>query len=119
MAERVPESFHVAALQRAYADGLDPCDLVEAILARIKAHDDPALFLSLIEPTALNARAKALDDLAPEQKAKMPLFGIPFAVKDNIDVAGSPTTAACPAFAYVPGKSAHAVDLLQAAGAIV
>ena len=49
----------------------------------------------------------------------LPLFGIPFAVKDNIDVAGFPTTAACPAFAYTPEISARAVARLVAAGAIV
>ena len=50
---------------------------------------------------------------------RMPLLGIPFAVKDNIDVAGLLTTAACPAFAYSPAESAKAVQLLEAADAIV
>ena len=48
-----------------------------------------------------------------------PLFGVPFAVKDNIDVAGLPTTAACPAFAYTPERSAFVVERLERAGAIV
>jgi allophanate hydrolase len=48
----------------------------------------------------------------------LPLFGVPFAVKDNIDVAGVPTTAACSAYAYTPRESAPAVEALQRAGAI-
>ena len=53
---------------------------------------------------------------APQGK---PLHGVPFVVKDNIDVAGLPTTAACPAFAYRPTKSAFVVERLERAGAIV
>ena len=53
------------------------------------------------------------------RRERLPLYGIPFAVKDNIDVAGLPTTAACPAFAYVPERSAHVVERLEQAGAIL
>ena len=58
-----------------------------------------------------NDRAKALE--------QYPLLGVPFAVKDNIDVAGFPTTCACPAFSYTPWESSPAVDKLIAAGAIL
>ena len=51
--------------------------------------------------------------------AGKPLFGVPFVVKDNIDVAGLPTTAACPAFAYQPAQSSFVVERLERAGAIV
>ena len=61
------------------------------------------------------AGARALADADPRI---LPLYGIPFAVKDNIDCAGLPTTAACPAFAYTPTQNAHVVDKLMAAGAI-
>ena len=50
--------------------------------------------------------------------ADLPLYGVPFAIKDNIDLAGTPTTAACPAFAYTPDRSAFVVQRLIAAGAI-
>jgi allophanate hydrolase len=64
-------------------------------------------------------RARALDERSAAERAAMPLFGLPFAVKDNIDVAGWPTTAGCPAFAYIPTRSATVVERLERAGAIV
>ncbi len=71
----------------------------------------------LAQISALEARAAAFDDLAAARRA-MPLYGVPYAVKDNIDVAGWPTTAACPAFAYTAQADAHAVARLTEAGAI-
>ena len=64
----------------------------------------------------LYERARVLVDKHPKD---LPLYGIPFAVKDNIDVAGLPTTAGCPAFSYTPEKSASVVELLIEAGAIL
>ena len=75
-----------------------------------------------VAPDALKRRARQLEELLradPHAIENLPLYGIPFAVKDNIDVAGLPTTAACPAFSYVPQRSATAVERLEAAGAIV
>ena len=66
----------------------------------------------------MQAEAKTLMARAPTPNA-LPLWGVPFAVKDNIDVAGLPTTAACPAFATVPAADATVVARLRAAGAIV
>ena len=57
--------------------------------------------------------------LARAGDKSLPLYGIPVAVKDNIDVEGLPTTAACPAFAYRPSKDATAVARLRAAGALI
>jgi allophanate hydrolase len=90
--------------------------LATELLARIDAYADKAVFISRVEREAVLAQAAALD--IAELNAK-PLFGIPFVVKDNIDVAGIPTTAACPDFAYTPTQDATAVARLRAAGAIL
>ncbi|MCK5749413.1 MAG: hypothetical protein KAH44_24575, partial [Oricola sp.] len=81
----------------------------------VRAADDPAAFISLKDEDQALAEATALDAAGPAGK---PLFGLPFAVKDNIDVAGLHTTAACPDFAYVAEKSAFVVQRLEDAGAI-
>jgi allophanate hydrolase len=70
------------------------------------------------EPQAVLAQARAVDARIAAGEM-LPLAGVPFAVKDNIDVAGLPTTAACPAYAYQPQASAYLVDKLLAAGAIL
>jgi len=84
--------------------------------------DDPAVWISRSSENELRARARELDTEAladPGTIARLPLFGIPFAVKDNIDVAGLPTTAGCQAFAYVPAETAPVVCRLLAAGAVL
>jgi allophanate hydrolase len=93
-----------------------PADTVARSFARIRAHGDPAVFISLRDEAAALAEARALMAAGAEGR---PLYGVPVAIKDNIDVAGLPTTAACPAFAYRPGKDATVVARLRAAGAIV
>jgi allophanate hydrolase len=94
---------------------LKPTDSVRAAYARLREHDDPAMFISLRSEADALAQAAALERDRPGGK---PLYGLVFAVKDNIDVAGLETTAACPAFAYRPERSAFAVERLEAAGAI-
>ena len=73
------------------------------------------LFIHLLTKDELEPYLAALDSKSP---AELPLYGIPFAIKDNIDLAGIPTTAACPAFAYTPETSATIVEQLIALGAI-
>jgi len=107
--------FSAASLTAAYADGARPADIVREAYRRIAAAGDPGIFLCLIDEAAAVAEAERL---GPHDPSK-PLWGIPFAVKDNIDVAGLPTTAACPAYAYTPARSAAVVDRLVAAGAIL
>jgi len=92
-----------------------PHDVVDAVLARLAGRGDDAVWISLAEPAALRARADELATMSPE----LPLYAVPCAVKDNIDVAGLSTTAACPAFAYTPDRHAGSVARLLAAGAIV
>jgi allophanate hydrolase len=84
--------------------------------ARIRDHNDPAVFISLRAEADALAEAERLAAAGPQG---CPLYGVPVAVKDNIDVAGLPTTAACPAYAYHPGRDATAVERLRRAGAIV
>ena len=86
------------------------------VLDRIAAWPDPAVWITLRDRDDLLAEAQALEAAGPSPDR--PLWGIPFAVKDNIDVAGLPTTAACPAFAYTPDRDAAVVARLRAAGAI-
>jgi allophanate hydrolase len=107
----------IAAMIAAHRSGATtPAQTVAECYARIRAHADPAIFISLRDEADAVAEAKAL---AAAGRTDLPLYGVPVAVKDNIDVAGLPTTAACPAFAYQPAKDATCVALLERAGAIV
>jgi len=109
------DDFTIAALHAAYAAGRSVAEVIDTVLARIAAAQDPGIFLALASREQLLTQAEALGPFDPVAK---PLWGIPFAVKDNIDVALVPTTAACPAFAYVPAADAPVVARLKAAGAL-
>ena len=107
----------VAALVAAHRTGqLSPAQTVARSFARIREHNDPAVFISLRDEKQALAEAEALSS---KDATLLPLYGVPVAVKDNIDVAGLPTTAACPAFSYMPSHDATAVARLRAAGAIM
>ena len=105
-------SLDIANLERLYASGeATPESIVREIYARIRARGERADWITLVD-----------EDIAVEKARTAPrgdLYGIPFAVKDNIDVAGLPTTCACPAFAYDADRTATVVDLLEKAGAIL
>jgi allophanate hydrolase len=115
-------SLEIASLRGAFIGGaISAGQLADQVLARIARSDDPAIWISRASENTVRARVRELDDEAaaePGSVARLPLFGIPFAVKDNIDVAGMPTTAGCPAFAYTPAETAPVVARLQAAGAV-
>ena len=112
----VPRSLDQARLHAAYADGLGPEAVLREVYRRIAACGDDGIFLSLVPEEEAAGAAQALGAFDPGTR---PLWGLPFAVKDNIDVAGLPTTAACPEFAYLPSATAPAVERLLAAGAIL
>ena len=100
---------------------LSVATLIEKVLTRIVEWDDPAIWISRTSDALLRQRAWDLDAAANSDAdliQRLPLFGITFAVKDNIDVAGMPTTAACPAFAYIPSETAAVVEHLLSAGAV-
>ncbi|MFL6022383.1 MAG: amidase family protein, partial [Marmoricola sp.] len=105
------------ALRAAYSSGaITPSDVVDEVYRRIEERGQDATWISLVAHRTARARADALD-LA--RLADLPLFGVPFSVKDNIDVQGMETTAACPEFAYLSKDTARAVALLEQAGAIL
>jgi allophanate hydrolase len=107
----------VAEIVAAHRAGkASPAQTVARSFARIRDHNDPAIFISLRDEKQAVAEASALAENDP---SALPLYGIPVAVKDNIDVAGLPTTAACPAFSYLPSHDATVVARLRAAGAII
>src|SRR5260221_6148555 len=107
----------VAEIAAAYRSGAaTPAEIVARSYARIRALNDPAVFISILDETQALKEAQALE---ANGDRNLPLFGIPVAVKDNIDVRGLATTAACPDFAYRCGVDAAAVARLRQAGAII
>lgn len=111
-------SLDVAFLRGAYAScALSPRMVVEEVYRRIDRVGRRPVWIELADREAVLARTGELESRGPEPT--LPLYGIPFAVKDNIDVAGMPTTAGCPAFTYVPEHTAFVVRRLLDGGAIV
>jgi allophanate hydrolase len=111
----IPAAISIPALHRRYAAGLDPGRVIAETYRRIAAAGDPGIFIALVPEAEATAAASALGAFVPREK---PLWGVPFAIKDNIDLAGTPTTAGCPEYAYRPAANAEAVSRLIAAGAI-
>lgn len=105
-------SFDFERLRTAYAKGLTPVQVVEEVYRRIDAWNDPGIFLHLRPRDEVLADAAALD-------GRGVLHGLPFVIKDNIDLGGAPTTAACPAYAYDAPSDAMVVARLRAAGALL
>jgi allophanate hydrolase len=110
-------SLDAATLSRGYRDvDFTPSDVVEEIYRRIDKRGDHAAWLHLIPKSEALARAAEVESRG--RTALQPLYGLPYGVKDNIDVAGWPTTAGCRARKNVPERSAAVVEKLDAAGAI-
>jgi allophanate hydrolase len=112
--------FSLTAIVAAVTSGkTSALEMIEDTLARLTAYDahQPQVWISRAAPDALRAAARAIDARVAAGEY-LPLAGVPFAAKDNIDVAGMETTAACPAFAYQPARSATVIERLEAAGAI-
>ncbi|HTT41167.1 MAG TPA: allophanate hydrolase [Burkholderiales bacterium] len=116
-------SITISSLLEDYRRGKrTPSSVVEALLARGEDEVYATAWIHRVGADALIWRARELEEqLRGDAKTldRLPLYGVPYAVKDNIDVAGLPTTAACPAFSYVAERSAAAVEKLEVAGAIL
>ena len=113
------DNLDISTLRQAYVEGrLTVREVVRTVYARITAAPRKGVWIALVPEAESLAKAAELDALPSSSKKSLPLFGIPFAIKDNIDLAGLPTTAACPDFAYTPKQSAPVVAKLIAAGAI-
>jgi allophanate hydrolase len=108
--------FLLADLHAGYRTGrFRPLDAVEIAWARAERVEALNLWITRLTPAQVGMYLERLNGRSIEE---LPLYGIPFVVKDNIDLAGVATTAACSAFAYVPARSATVVERLIAAGAI-
>ncbi|WP_153769052.1 allophanate hydrolase [Labrenzia sp. CE80] len=107
--------FTLTSLHTAYQDGLPAGDVVEEVYRRIEEIADPGIFIHLIDKAELLEEAAALGSFDPAR----PLWGIPFVIKDNIDAAGKPTTAGCPAYEFLAETDAFVVAKLKAAGALL
>ena len=109
-------NLSISHLQNEYRTGrLSPVALVKLIDTLTHQDDDYCVWIRRLSLDEMLVYAKKLEGKSPES---LPLYGIPFAIKDNIDLAGIPTTAACPDFAYTPTISATVVQKLIDAGAI-
>jgi allophanate hydrolase len=120
----MPESSHLSSLdlvtlaRRYQASDLSPRQVIRSIYQRIAAHPDPAVWIHLLPQEALLCQAETLEKRHAQGEI-LPLYGVPFAVKDMMDVAGLPTTAGCPAFRYTAKRTAPVVSFLLDAGAIL
>jgi allophanate hydrolase len=111
-------SLDLPTLARLYQEGGTPLQILVEIHKRMGTSKDSSIWIYRVPPETLRSQGEHLSRRR-DAGEKMPLFGVPFAVKDNIDVAGMPTTAGCPAFAYTPDRTAPVVARLQKAGALL
>jgi allophanate hydrolase len=110
------DSLLIADLRLGYrAKKFTPTDIITRLMDRADGEDHRRLWISRLSRDQVMGHVQALQSRPVHE---LPLYGIPFVVKDNIDLAGVPTTAACPAFAYSPPRSATVVERLLDAGAI-
>jgi allophanate hydrolase len=109
-------NLSISHLRDAYKNQtLTPGQLIDNILQRCAEFDEHNIWIHLLSRVELQPY---LDNLENKNIDDLPLYGIPFAIKDNIDLVGVPTTAACPAFTNSPKQSAFVVQRLVDAGAI-
>jgi len=112
------QELDLGSVRALYKSGVSrPSELLDAVVyARIQSGPLKPVWTSLVSRRTALARARELE--SDPMGAVLPLYGVPYAVKDNLDVAGVDTTVGCPAFAFSPKRSATVVQLLDEAGAI-
>ena len=116
MMQAAAQSLDIQALLSGYREGrFNPQDIVQLVLSRIQRQPDRRAWITRLSWQQLQVYLRALEGKSPDD---LPLYGIPFAIKDNIDLAGVPTTAGCPDYAYMPERHAFVVQCLIDAGAI-
>lgn len=109
-------AFDFQSIRALYASGdATPLDIIRLAYNRIEEDARPSLWITL---RPLQEALEKAEQLSRTSDLNLPLYGLPFSVKDNIDVAGLPTTAACPAYSYIPERSATVVERIEAAGGI-
>jgi allophanate hydrolase len=113
-----PKLLDFDVLRRGYREGeFTPAEVLDEVANRIAQRGNDAVWIDLVSREELATYAAQLETWKKAGRS-LPLYGQPFAIKDNIDLAGHPTTAACPAFSYSPPRSATAVRRLIDAGAV-
>jgi len=111
----------IRSLQEGYSQGhFTPLDTVEHVLDNVQT-DENNTWISLVEDRAIRDEAAELTEelRSGVNFSEKPLFGIPFAIKDNIDCKGQPTTAGCPNYKYIADESAPVLTKILEAGAIL
>ena len=102
-------------LQRYRERSITPAEIVSHIIARAEQLQHHNIWIT---PPSMELTSPFLQAIEKGSVEEKPLWGVPFAVKDNIDLAGVPTSAACPEFTYQPRESATVVQRLLEAGAV-
>lgn len=112
--------LRISSLHQAYRAGLTPVKVIEALYTKIAAYEtvNPNAWIHAVPKATALAAAQDLMAQYPDRSALPPLFGIPFTVKDSIDIASLPTTTACPPLSHIPSVSAPIYSLVTDAGAL-
>jgi len=114
------EEVTVENLQNLYArNATTPADVVRSTYRQIHHHPDRAVWITLVPESEVLAAAEQLERQYPDPGSRPPLYGVTFSVKDSIDIAGLPTTLACPTYAYTATQTAPVVQRLLSAGALL
>ncbi len=110
----------LSSLKKSYQqEKITPVEVIQSLLTDLEQRGDDGIWIYTLPKQTLIKRAASLTQMSASQRSQLPLWGIPFSIKDCIDVAGTPTSAACPAFAYEATHTNPAIQKLLDAGAIL